>query len=206
MKLQWLEWAKQIQAISQSGLAYSKDVYDQERFEQLRQLSIEIMSAYTGVEEEKVRSLFAAEQGYATPKVAVRAVVFREGKLLLVRERADGAWALPGGWADIGLSPKEIAVKETREESGYEVQAGRLLAIFDKNRHEDQPPSPYHEYTVYILCELIGGEERTSVETSEVGFFGPDELPVLSSSRNTENQVNMLFSYLNNPDQPAYSD
>jgi Hydrolase of X-linked nucleoside diphosphate N terminal/NUDIX domain len=128
MQLKWLEWAKQIQSISQAGLAYSKDMYDLDRFEQLRNLSIEIMNAYTDVEIDKIKTLFASETGYATPKVDIRAVVFNEGKILLVKERTDHAWALPGGWADIGLSPKEVAVKEVMEESGYVVEPIRLCA------------------------------------------------------------------------------
>ena len=116
--LKWLEWAKQIQAVAQTGLAYSRDVYDLERFEQLRALSVEIMREYTNVETELLTALFAGEDGYATPKVDVRGVIFQENQILLVREKAEGEWSLPGGWADIGLSPSEIAVKEVREESG----------------------------------------------------------------------------------------
>lgn len=138
-QLKWLTWAQQIQAISQTGLAYSKDVYDLERFEQLRAISIEIMKEYVDVEVDQIRDLFASETGYATPKVDVRGVVFQDNKILMVKEKIDGAWALPGGWADIGLSPKEVVVKEVREESGYEVQAVRLLGVYDKKFH-DHPP------------------------------------------------------------------
>lgn len=154
--LKWLEWVKEIQAISQAGLAYTKDVYDQERFEQLRALSISIMQEYTEAGEDKIRTLFASETGYQTPKVDVRAVIFQDGKLLLVREKADGAWALPGGWADIGLSPSEVAVKEVQEEAGYEVRAVRLLAVLDKKFHR-HPPSPFHVYKMFIQCEITGG-------------------------------------------------
>ncbi len=133
MQLKWLEWAKQIQAISQAGLEYSRDVYDIDRFQQLRELSIEIMQQYTAVESEQIRELFAAETGYATPKVDVRGVVFRDERILMVKEKIDGHWSLPGGWADIGLSPKEIAVKEVREESGYIVEPIRLLGVLDKS-------------------------------------------------------------------------
>lgn len=157
MSAKWLEWAKQIQAISQIGLAYSKDVYDLERYEMLRDLSLEIMSEYTDLHQEKIRDLFANETGYATPKVDIRAVVFREGKLVLVREKLDGFWALPGGWADIGLSPSEVAVKEVKEEAGLEVKADRLLAVFDKKFHE-HPESPYHVYK--FLCSAPLREAR----------------------------------------------
>jgi ADP-ribose pyrophosphatase YjhB (NUDIX family) len=205
MILKWLEWAKQIQAISQAGLAYSKDIYDLERFEQLRNLSIEILSQYTDVETEKVRSLFANETGYATPKVAVRGVVFKDERILLVKERADGAWSLPGGWADIGLSPIEVGVKEIKEESGFDVEPLRLLAVFDKKFH-DQPPSPFHEYIIFIRYEITGGAAKEGVETLQVDFFAESELPELSLERNTEKQINALFSFLRNPEQEALCD
>ncbi|WP_059045510.1 NUDIX hydrolase [Paenibacillus rubinfantis] len=188
----WLEWAKQIQAISQAGLAYSKDMYDLERFEMLRELSVDILSRYTEVETEKVRSLFANDTGYATPKVDVRGVVFHDDRILLVRERIDGAWALPGGWADIGLSPKEVAVKEVKEEAGLTVVPVRLLAVLDKKFHE-HPPEAYHIYKMFILCEIAGGQAEAGMETLEVGFFGRNELPPLSIERNTSKQIDRLF-------------
>lgn len=200
MERKWLEWAKQIQAISQTGLAYSKDMYDIERFEMLRKLSVEIMNEYTDAGEEKITELFAREEGYATPKVDVRGVVFRDGKILLVKERSDGAWALPGGWADIGLSPKEVAVKEVKEESGLDVRAVRLLGVIDKKFH-DHPPSPFHTYKMFILCELTGGEAmHDGMETTQVGFFAEDELPELSAERNTVQQVSRMFDYWRHPD------
>jgi ADP-ribose pyrophosphatase YjhB (NUDIX family) len=205
MQLKWLEWAKQIQAISQAGLAYSKDVYDLERFEQLRTLSVEILNNYTEVETEKIRTLFANEKGYPTPKVAVRGVVFKDEKILLVKERADGAWALPGGWADVGLSPKEVAVKEIKEESGFEVEPIRLLGLIDKKFH-NQPPSPYHEYIVFILCKIVGGEPSEGTETQQVGFFEENSLPELSVERNTEKQIKELFEFLRNPDKEIICD
>ncbi|GGG13791.1 NUDIX hydrolase [Paenibacillus abyssi] len=192
MQLKWLEWAKQIQAISQVGLAYSKDIYDLERFEQLRALSIEILNEYTEVETEKLKSLFASEIGYATPKVDIRGVVFKDGKLLMVKEKEDGAWSLPGGWADIGLSPKEVAVKEIKEESGYDVEPIRLLGIVDKKFH-DHPPSPFHVYKIFILCGIIGGEAMEGMETLAVKFFEEDQLPHLSTERNTKKQIHKLF-------------
>ncbi|RCX21423.1 ADP-ribose pyrophosphatase YjhB (NUDIX family) [Fontibacillus phaseoli] len=192
MQLKWLEWAKQIQSISQAGLAYSKDIYDIERFEMLRDLSVEIMSQYTGVEGEQVRALFASETGYATPKVDVRGVVFEGDKLLLVRERLDGAWALPGGWADVGLSPKEVAAKEVKEEAGLEVRPVRLLGVLDKKFH-DHPPAAWHVYKMFILCEVTGGQLQAGMETLQARYFGEDELPPLSTERNTLKQIQLLF-------------
>ncbi|WP_274655388.1 NUDIX hydrolase [Paenibacillus humicola] len=205
MQLKWLEWAKQIQAISQTGLAYSKDVYDLERFEQLRALSIEMLSTYTDVEEEKVKSLFAEETGYATPKVDIRAVVFEGGRILLVREKMDGGWSLPGGWADIGLSPKEVAVKEVKEEAGIDVRAIRLLGVMDKKFHE-HPPSPWHIYKLFILCEQTGGELGAGVETSEAGFFAEDRLPELSTERITASQLQWLFQSVRSGDPAVWLD
>lgn len=205
MEPKWLEWAKQIQAISQAGLEYSRDVYDLERFEMLRTLSLDILRAHTGMETEILRDLFAGETGYATPKVDVRGVIFRDDKILLVRERLDGAWSLPGGWADIGLSAKENVVKEIREETGYEAEAGKLLAVLDKKFH-DHPVSPFHVYKMFFRCEVIGGEATAGLETSEIGFFGENELPPLSIERNTERQMREMFEYLRNPDRPAWVD
>lgn len=197
MQLKWLEWAKQIQAISQVGLAYSKDIYDLERFEILRDLSIEILSNYTDVEVEKVRTLFASETGYATPKVDIRGVVFKDNKILLVKERIDGAWALPGGWADVGLSPKEVVVKEVKEEAGLEVEAVRLLGVLDKKFH-DHPPASSHVYKIFILCQITGGQMKAGMETLQVDFFEEGSLPELSTERNTEKQIKKLFEIRNN--------
>ena len=191
-EVKWLTWAKQIQAISQNGLAYGKDIYDIERYEQLRSLSIEILNTYTKVDSNQIADLFANETGYATPKVDVRGVIFQDDKILLVKEKADGAWALPGGWADIGLSPREIVVKEVKEESGFDVVPRRLLAVLDKNKHHHLP-SPYHVYKIFILCDINGGSAMEGMETSEVNFFDRSNLPQLSEERNTYGQVQIMF-------------
>lgn len=192
MSLKWLEWAQQIQAISQSGLAYSKDVYDIERFKELRNISAEIVAEFSNKNLEKVKTIFLNEEGYQTPKVDIRAVVFKDDQILLVKEKSDNGWTLPGGWADIGISPAENAVKEVEEESGYIVKPKRLLAVLDRNKHP-HTPHVYHIYKIFFECELIGGEAKTSVETSDVGFFGKDALPELSVDRVTEGQIGMLF-------------
>ncbi|QGG55138.1 NUDIX hydrolase [Paenibacillus sp. B01] len=205
MEPKWLSWAREMQAIAQTGLAYGKDVYDVERFEQLRALSVRIMSEHTGAGEADIELSFASEEGHATPKVDVRGVVFREGKLLLVREKSDGRWCLPGGWAEIGLSPKENVVKEIREESGFETRAVRLLAVLDRLK-QDHPPDARHIYKLFILCEIIGGEAGGGVETSEAAFFGESELPPLSLGRNTPVQLALMFDFLRNPQKPALLD
>ncbi|MCK9862459.1 NUDIX hydrolase [Paenibacillus sp. ATY16] len=205
MEPKWLEWTKQMQAIAQTGLTYAKDVYDIERYEALRQMSIEILAEYTSVSHEQIALAFASDKGYTTPKTDIRAVVFRDNKILLVQEKIDGGWSMPGGWSDIGYSPKEIAVKETQEEAGFDTAAIRLLAVLDKKFH-NHPPSPYHVYKMFILCEIIGGEAAAGVETSDVGFFGIDELPELSIERNTLEQVQLMFEYLHNPNKEVIVD
>jgi len=205
MEQKWLSWAKEIQAIAQTGLAYAKDVYDVERYEALRELSVDILANYTLQSKETIRLSFASEEGYCTPKTDVRGVVFREGCILLVREKTDGNWALPGGWADIGLSPSEVVVKEIREESGFETEVIRLLAVMDKKFH-DHPPEPYHIYKLFILCEIVGGKAAEGLETSEVSFFAEDQLPELSLERNTVEQIKTMFQYLQNPDKPVILD
>lgn len=205
MSHQWLEWAKRIQALSQAGLAFSKDIYDIERYEELRKISVEIMSEYTELEMSKIQDLFANEKGYQTPKADVRGVVFKNQQILMVKENIDDKWALPGGFCDIGLSPSENVVKEIKEESGYEVIPVRLLAVLDKNKHP-HPPDPYHYYKIFILCEIIGGEATIGIETSSIQFFSEQSLPQLSTSRNTESQIKTLFEFLRNPDKETIFD
>lgn len=196
--LKWLEWAKRIQSLSQSGLTFSKDIYDLERFEELRNISVEIMEEHTGVEMEKIKDLFAGEKGYQTPKLDVRGVVFQNGKVLMVRENSDNKWALPGGFCDIGLSPAENIAKEIKEESGYVVVPTKFLALLDMNKHP-HPPQPFHYYKLFIRCEVVGGEAESGVETKGVAFFPEGDLPELSLNRNVESQLHMLFEFEKNP-------
>ncbi|WP_346206523.1 NUDIX hydrolase [Caldifermentibacillus hisashii] len=205
MEPKWLEWAKEQQSIAQAGLTYSRDVYDLERFEQIREISMEIMSQYTKVDQYVLKNLFANETGYPTPKVDIRAVIFEDNKILLVKENSDDSWSLPGGWADIGLTPSEVAIKEVKEESGFDVKPVKLLGVLDKKCHP-HPPSPYHVYKIFIQCEIIGGGPQTGIETTAVGFFAENELPKLSEGRNTRSQIEMLFRQVNNPQEPVYFD
>ena len=139
----WLHWAQQIQAIAQTGLTYTEGMYDRERYHALQQIAAEIMAVGSNGDVQQILDLFAQESGYPTPKVDVRGVVFRDDKILLVLERADGGWTLPGGWADVGDSPAECVVREVREESGFEVRAVKLLALYDRNRHGHDPHPDY---------------------------------------------------------------
>ncbi|MFD2212256.1 NUDIX hydrolase [Metabacillus endolithicus] len=205
MEPKWLEWAKQLQSIAQAGLTYSKDIYDLERFELIRKISIDILSQHTDVDQEMIKHLFANETGYATPKVDIRGVVFKDHKILMVKENTDGGWSLPGGWGDIGLSPSEVVVKEVKEESGFDVKAVKLIAILDKKYHP-HPPSPYHVYKIFILCEIIGGQAKKGIETSAVDFFAEDELPQISNERITESQIQLAFKHLYHPQEPVTFD
>ncbi|KQU23724.1 MULTISPECIES: NUDIX hydrolase [Priestia] len=205
MEHKWLDWAKQLQSLAQAGLAYSKDIYDVERFELIRDISVEMLSQQTGMEMTIIKDLFASETGYATPKVDIRAVIFKDNKILMVKENSDGSWSLPGGWADIGLTPSEVAVKEVKEESGFDVKAVKLLAVMDMKCHP-HPPSPFHIYKMFIQCEIIGGQPMKGVETSAVEFFAENKLPPLSIARNTQTQIEMAFKHLYNPKESVYFD
>ncbi|SCM94076.1 Uncharacterized protein BWINRASL_01876 [Bacillus mycoides] len=205
MKVKWIDWVKQIQSIAQAGLTYSKDVYDIERFQQLRDISTSMMSHYTKTDWEVVEKLFASETGYQTPKVDIRAVIFQNEKLLFVKEKSDGKWALPGGWADIGYTPTEVAAKEVLEETGYEVEHFRLLAIFDKEKHQPSP-SATHIYKIFIGCEIVGGEKKLSIETEDIDFFSENEIPDLSIVRNTEWQIKEMFAYMKDRDKERILD
>lgn len=199
MTPKWLEWVWRLRAIAQNGLTYSKDPYDLERFRQVSDIAAEIAAAYTDVSPEVVKNLFLQDMGPATPKVDVRAAIFCGDTILLVRESCDGLWTLPGGWVDVNESPSEAVVRETLEESGYQCRAAKLLALYDKNKH-DHPPSPYHVYKLIFLCDLLGGGPATSIETTAVDFFPEGCLPLLSTSRITETQIKRLFEHSRHPD------
>jgi ADP-ribose pyrophosphatase YjhB (NUDIX family) len=201
----WLDMAKRMQALAQSGLEYSDNKYDRDRYQQMRQLSLEIMHDFTELKMDKLVGIFASEQGYQTPKVDVRGVVFRGNQILMVRETIDGNWSLPGGWADVGLTPSEVAIKEVWEESGLVVVPERMLAVLDKNRH-NHPPDMFHIYKIFILCRETGGELKGGMETSETGFFGPDKFPPLSVPRITKEQIGLMYEYKNDPLKPVSFD
>lgn len=188
----WLEYAKKLQAIAQSGIEYSKDPYDIERFEAIRNISIDIVNNYTDLKHEKVRDLFASETGYQTPKIDVRAAVFNKGKILLVKEKLDGKWSLPGGWADVDYSLKENIVKECMEEAGAKIVPKKLIAILDRKKNY-VAPAPYSIYKIFIECDYINCCFEENIETSNSGFFTVDDLPVLSPTRITKKQIEMCF-------------
>jgi ADP-ribose pyrophosphatase YjhB (NUDIX family) len=198
----WLRWAQHLQAAAQNGLTYSQDPYDLERYRMIREIAAEIAASHSGTETGRVRDLFAGEVGHATPKVDVRGAVFQGDTILLVKERADGLWTLPGGWADVGESPGDAVVREVYEESGYRTRAAKLLALYDRNKHA-HPPHAFHIYKVFFLCELLGGTAATSIETDGVEFFRQGELPELSTGRVTSTQIDRFFEHLRHPEWPA---
>lgn len=199
-----VEWAKRIAALSRTGIYYAQNHYDAERYQQLLAISVEMLAEAAQAEPSALRLILAEDDGYITPKVDVRGAVFRDDKILLVREAVDGLWTLPGGWADIGDAPSEAVEREIREESGYEAKAIKLLALEDRKRRH--PPSLNEVYKLAFLCELIGGEARASAETTAVGWFAEDEIPPLSLGRVTEEQIKRWFAHRRQPDRPTEFD
>lgn len=206
MDPQWLMWARQLQAIAQNGLTFATDPFDIERYEAVRAIASAMIARPAGVTAAEVEALFAPEAGYMTPKVDVRAAVFKGDTILLVKERSDGGWTLPGGWADVGDSPGEAAAREVLEEAGYRVRPVKLLAVYDRSRH-GHPPHVHDIYKLFFRCELedeapVAGK-HLGVETEGVGFFRRDALPPLSVGRVTAAQIARLFAHAAHPEWPA---
>jgi ADP-ribose pyrophosphatase YjhB (NUDIX family) len=191
-KYKWIETAQRLQAIAQAGLEFCHTDYDRDRYEQIRQISVEIIENYSTYEKQEVVNLFASATGYPTPKVDVRAAIFKGDKILLVKEKIDGKWSLPGGWADQHLSLSENLVKESFEEAGVEVTPGKLISILDRNKR-NSPPIPHGCYKIIVECTLLGGSFTKNTETSDAEFFSQDDLPPLSKERITEEQLEMCF-------------
>jgi ADP-ribose pyrophosphatase YjhB (NUDIX family) len=199
----WLQWSRKLQAIAQNGLLFSENVYDRQRYEAIRDIAAQMMAAGSAEPLEVIAGLFSAQAGYATPKVDVRGVVFREGQILLVREAHDGLWALPGGWVDPNESPSEAVTREIFEEAGFTTRALKLLAVFDRAKHAHVPPYAFSIYKLFIHCQIESGQPRPSIETLEVAFFPEDRLPALSIARITPAQIARCFQHLRHPEWPA---
>ncbi len=176
---------------------FAENDFDRERYEELRSLSVRLAGAICDTEPGKIEGLFTNETGFQTPKVDIRSVVLREGKILMAREKIDGKYSIPGGFADINYSPSEVAVKEVKEETGLNVQFNRVLAIVDSDKH-GFPPLPYHYYKLVMLCDLVDGELSDSNETTDAGFFDFDNLPELSEERNTRQFIELVRRQLEN--------
>jgi len=207
---EWLGIAQRLQALAQAGLAYDPHVYDAERYQEILALSQRMLGHVTGLPIPFFQQAVAAERGYPTPKVDVRAVIFRGGdEILMVREKSDGGrWSLPGGWADVGCTPFEVAVKEVREETGLRVQAQRLLALWDMRRHP-HPPQAFSIWKAVILCRVLDGElQAETSETTEARWVARAELAQLdlSTGRITVPQLERLFAHALRPDLPAECD
>jgi ADP-ribose pyrophosphatase YjhB (NUDIX family) len=201
---EWLAWAREIQATAQTGLAFCREHYDRERYEALQDLAARIVAARGGGDPARIADLFGAETGYATPKVDVRGAAFRDGRILMVREAVDNdRWTLPGGWADVNLTPAENVVKEMREESGFEVRVRKLAAVWDRTR-QGHTPQLFQAYKFFFICEVTGGAAATSSETTEVRFFGEHEIPDdLSLGRVLPHQIARMFAHHRTPDLPT---
>lgn len=197
-----MELSMLLQSMAQTGLEFSKDPHDINRYQRIRSIAAELASEAGEQGAAEIEGVYKMEKGYATPKIDVRAAVFREGRILLVRERSDGCWTLPGGWADVGDSPSESVTREVYEESGFKTKAARILAVLDRRKH-GHPASLFHIYKIFLLCEITGGWARASEETSEVEFFGELEIPVLSRERVTPEQIRIMFEHYRNPERPV---
>ena len=191
----WLKLAIEIQSIAQNGLTYTNNVYDIERYERLRDISAEMVNMKTDIPIEKVKNLFCNETGYQTPKLDTRAVIFKDNKILLVHEN-NGTWSLPGGWVDVLESIKSNTVKEVKEETGLDVLAKKIIAIQDRNKH-NKPVYAYGVCKIFVLCDVIGGKFEKNIETTEIGYFTIDELPLLAEEKNNKEQIEMCFQAIN---------
>jgi ADP-ribose pyrophosphatase YjhB (NUDIX family) len=200
----WIDWAREIYSLSQSGLTYSGNPYDIDRYQRLQEITAEMIASQSELAKEAVLESFSMQAGYITPKIDVRGAVLREGRILLVQERADGKWALPGGWADLGDSPSSMVEREVWEESGLRVKAEKVVAVIDANRIE--PFEFYHAYKIIFLCRLLEGEPRPNFEILAVDFFERDRLPSLSSYRTNESMLQEVFAHVADPNRPAAFD
>jgi len=195
----WIEWAREIFSLSQAGLAYSKNEFDIERYKRLQEITAEMIESQSELLKESILNSFSMQAGYATPKIDVRGAVVHEGKILLIQERTDERWAMPGGWADLGDAPASVAEREVWEESGYRVKAEKVVAVLDANRIE--PFEFYHAFKIIFLCKLIDGEPSTSNETMAVDFFDLNNLPPLSLFRTNEDMLQEVFAHVQDPNR-----
>lgn len=202
----WLEWTRRLQSTAQAGLTHARDSYDLERYREVRRVAAEIAATGSEGDIDAILAFFASERGYPTPKVDVRAAVIVEGRILLVKERDDGGWALPGGWADVGESAAEAAVRETREEAGIEVRPEKMIALYERERR-GHPPHPEFSYKIFFACRVCGvTEPRGGAETLGAAFFMPDALPPLSAARVTPQEIAVAFAHHREPGLPTEFD
>jgi len=201
----WLEWVREIQALSQTGLTFTQNEYERERYRRLSEIAAEITANYAQISKAEWQKNFLAQPGYATPKVDVRGAIVRDGKVLLVQECSDERWCMPGGWADVGEMPSEMVVREVWEESGFQVAPEKIIGVYDANR-TGRPMEFYHAYKIVFLCEITGGEARPSNETLAVDFFNFDHLPPLSSNRTNERHLAEVLAHCKDRTRPTAFD
>lgn len=187
----WLSWAVELQSLAQAGIFYAKDPFDMERYERIREIAAEIISHKSDIPIEKVKNLFCSEIGYQTPKLDSRAAIFQNDKILLVKEK-NGTWSLPGGWVDVDISVKENIIKEVKEEAGLDVSADLVIAVQDREKH-NHPVYAYKVCKIFVLCTVLGGNFTENTETVESRYFAIEELPVLATEKNNEEQIKMCF-------------
>ena len=188
---EWLKLAVEVQSLAQNGLAYSNNVFDTERYQRLREISVQMIACASDLPQEKIKDLFCCETGYQTPKIDTRAAIFKDGKILLVHEKS-GSWSLPGGWCDVLESAASNTVKEVLEETGLSCVCERLIAVQDRNRH-NLPQYAYGVCKIFMLCRETGGAFKENSETTEIAYFGLDELPPLATEKVNEQQIKMCF-------------
>jgi ADP-ribose pyrophosphatase YjhB (NUDIX family) len=198
----WLRIGRELRAIAQIGLTFSKDQFDRQRYTRVRELAASLIAQGSNESLDTVLGLFGQDAGYATPKVDVRGAAFIDGRILMVREISDGKWTLPGGWADVNQTAAECVVREIAEESGFQARALKLAAVHDYQR-SNRGRMLDSIYKVFFICEIIGGSARASDETSEVAFFSRSELPPLSAGRASEAQIERMFQHREHPELPA---
>lgn len=187
----WLDFIIELQSLAQAGLTYGKDVYDKERYERIREISAEMMSAISELPTEQVKRLFCNEIGYQTPKIDTRAAIFKDNKILLVQEN-NGTWALPGGWCDVNVSVAENTIKEVKEEAGLDVIVERVIAVQDRAKH-NLPLYAYGVCKIFMLCIVVGGNFEPNNETVGFEYFTEDALPNLANEKNNIEQIKMCF-------------
>ncbi len=201
----WLEIAREIQQLAQTGATFAVTNYEKDRYKRLTEITAEIVEHHTALEKESVQKVLMEQPGYATPKIDVRAAVMKDGKILLVQETTDNCWAMPGGWADVGDVPSEVAIRECKEESGFDVKPIKVIGVFDANRVGGRLEF-FHAFKIIFLCELIGGKAAPSDETLDVRFFDLNELPALSLNRTNEKHLNEIKLHLHNPERKTFFD
>jgi ADP-ribose pyrophosphatase YjhB (NUDIX family) len=197
-----LHLARRLQALSQIGLQFSENPFDRERYEELSTIAAQLLAGDSADIAAQLLAGWQTEAGYATPKIDVRGAVFKDDQILLVRERSDGKWTLPGGWADVNEQPRQSVEKEIVQESGYLARAAKLAALYDRDQH-NPPRYLFHIWKVFFICDLIGGEARTSIETDAVDFFVLSALPPLSLGRTTAAQIQRMHEHHLDRNLPA---